>query len=145
MGFQFSETMAGEAEWDREPGVRHPFRFEITASADSVRAHVRDGRAAVHGVVYAPPLAHAAPADGLMTIRPLGAGFIRYQLAFTGDDGALYEIFGEKRIEWRHLLHSWTHLPAEIRDAGGRRVGKAELRFDLKGDGLRFLRSFRPN
>ena len=45
MGFQFAETMAGTIEWDANPGVTHPFKFEVTAQAESTRAHFKDGRA----------------------------------------------------------------------------------------------------
>jgi len=143
MGFQFAETMAGTVEWDVEPGVKHPFSFEVTAEAESARAHLQDGKAILRGVVHAPPLAKAGSAEGIITIRPLGQRIIRYELRFTGDDGKTYELRGQKDIRWSAPLHSLTHLPADILDDAHRRIGTCETQFDVRRDGWRFLRSFR--
>lgn len=143
MGFQFAETMAGTIEWDAAPGTRHPFRFEITAEADSTRQHLRDGRAHIRGLVYAPPRADGVDAEGTITIRPLGQKIIRYELAFVGDDGRAYELVGQKDIRFRSPIATFTHLPAEILDEEHRRVATCDTRFDLTRDFVRFLRSFR--
>jgi hypothetical protein len=144
MGFQFAETMEGTVEWDAQPGVKHPFSFEVTAEAESTRAHLRDGKATLRGVVHAPPLTQAADAEGVITIRPIGQRSIHYHLRFTGDDGKTYEFVGQKDIRLRALVRSFTYLPAEILDPEHHRVGTCETRFDLERDGWSFLRSFRP-
>ena len=144
MGFTFAETMAGTLEMDHEPGVRRPFKFEVTAHADSIRRHVSDGKAQLRGVVHAPPIAEAADAEGVITIRPLGQRIIRYELSFVGDDGKSYELVGQKDISWRSPLKTFTELPAEILDEEHRRVGTSRTTFDVKNDLWSFLRSFRP-
>jgi hypothetical protein len=144
MGFQVAETMAGTVEWDARPGTRHPFRFEITAQADSTRRHLADGKATVRGTVHAPPIAQGVEVEGVLTIRPVGQRIIRYELAFIGDDGKHYEMVGQKDIRWRSPLKTFTHLPAEILDEEHRRVATCETTFDLKKDWWTFLRSFRP-
>jgi hypothetical protein len=144
MGFQFAETMAGTVEWDANPGIQHPFSFEVTAEAESTRRHLQDGKATLRGVIHAPPLADAADADGVLTIRPLGERIIRYELQFAGDDGRTYELVGQKDIRWRAPVHSFTYLPAEILDDEHRRIATCRTRFDLKRDWWSFLRSFRP-
>lgn len=144
MGFQFAETMAGTVEWDAEPGVRHPLRFEITAQAESARQHLADGKTEVHGKLYAPPIAEGVEVEGVLTIRPVGQRIIRYELAFIGDDGKHYELVGQKDIKWSAPIRTFTHLPAEILDDQHRRVGTCETSFDLKNDWWSFLRSFRP-
>lgn len=143
MGFEFAETMAGTLELDGTPGT-HPFRFEITAFAESTRQHLVDGKADVSGVIYAPPIVEGAPVSGVITIRPVGQRIIRYELAFVGDDGRGYELTGQKDIKWTSPLRTFTELPAEIRDDSGRLVAKCKTRFDLKNHGWSFLRSFRP-
>lgn len=143
MGFQFAETMAGTVEWDAQPGIQHPFSFDVTAEARSTREHLQDGRATLRGVVHAPPLTRAAEADGVITIRPVGRRIIRYELRFTGDDGKTYALVGQKDIRWRAPVHSFTYLPADILDPEHRRVGTCRTRFDLKRDWWSFLRSFR--
>jgi len=144
MGFTFAETMAGTFEMDAEPGVRRPFKFEVTAHAESARKHARDGKAHLRGVVHASPLADAADAEGVITIRPIGQRIIRYELSFIGDDGKQYELVGQKDISWRSPLKTFTELPAEILDEEHRRVATCQTSFDVKNDLWSFLRSFRP-
>ena len=141
-GLRFAETMSGTWEPIDKPGTRHPFKFEVKAKAKSLWRHMRDGRADLEGTVEAPPLAASAALTGEITIRPIGGKFIRYQFEFTGDDGKRYRFAGQKDIEWLDLRRSWTTLPGEIRE-GDRVVGTCETRFDLKGDGFGFMRSFR--
>jgi hypothetical protein len=143
MGFQFAETMSGTIEWDAEPGVRHPFRFEITARADSTREHFATGKAVLEGTIHAPPRAEGVTAHGVITIRPIGQRIIRYELAFIGDDGKPYELVGQKDIRWRAPLRSFTVLPAEILDGEHRRVATCDTAFDLRHL-WSFVRSFRP-
>lgn len=144
MGFQFAETMSGTVEWDARPGAKQPFRFEVTVTADSTRDHLATGKAALRGIVHAPPHADGAPAEGVITIRPLGQRTIRYELEFAGDDGTPYVLVGQKAISWLRPRATFTHLPAEIFDEAGKRVGRCELHFDLGRDWWSFLRSFRP-
>jgi len=144
MGFSFAETMAGTVEWDKEPGKQHPFSFEISVRADSTREHLKNGVAQIRGVVHAPPVADAADAEGTITIRPVGQRIIRYELTFTGDDGKRYEVIGQKDISYRRLLATFTTLPLEILDEEHRRVATCLTRFDLRRQGLSFLKSFRP-
>jgi hypothetical protein len=142
MALRFAETMSGTYEPIDRPGTRLPFKFSVTARAESALRHLRDGRAAIDGTVEAPPLAERAHLTGEMTIRPLGGRFIRYRFEFTGDDGKRYTFAGQKDIAWSDLVRSWTTLPGEIRE-GDRVVATCDTRFDLKGDGVAFLKSFR--
>jgi hypothetical protein len=144
MGFQFAETMAGTVEWNAKPGVRLPFRFEVTAVAESTRQHFNDGKAALRGVVHAPPIAEGVDAEGVITIRPIGQRIIRYELSFIGDDGKQYELVGQKDIRWLSPFKTFTHLPAEILDDEHHRVATCQTTFDLKHHWWSFLRSFRP-
>ena len=141
-GLRFAETMSGTWEPIDEPGTRHPFKFVIKARAGSLFRHLRDGRADIEGTVEAPPLAESANLTGQMTIRPVGQKLIRYEFSFTGDDGKRYTFSGQKDIAYLDLVRSWTTLPGEIRN-GDRVVATCDTRFDLKGDGFKFLRSFR--
>lgn len=143
MGFRFSETMSGTSEWERQPGKRHPFRFDVTARA-SARQYVTTGTAHLEGTVFAPPMTRAAKAEGTITIRPLGKKFIRYELAFTADDGKRYHLVGQKDIEWLQPVTTFTTLPAEIYDDNRRKIGSCLAKFDLRRDLWKLVRSFRP-
>lgn len=144
MGFRFSETMSGTAEWERQPGKRHPFRFDLTARA-SARQYLRTGIAHLEGTVFAPPLTRAAKAEGTITIRPLGKKLIRYELAFAADDGKQYRLIGQKDIEWLRPLVTFTTLPAEIYDDNQHKIGSCLVKFNLRHDLWPLVRSFRPS
>jgi len=144
MGFRFAETMSGTVEWNDEPGVQHPLRFDVVASAPSTRDHLATGRAVLRGTIHAPPRADAVPAEGTITIRPIGRRTIKYALKFIGDDGRHYELVGQKDISWLRPLTTFTTLPAEIVDEDHRRVATCMTRFDYRRDWWSFLRSFRP-
>jgi hypothetical protein len=141
MGFEFAETMSGTMDYQ---GARHPFRFEITAYAESTRRHFRDGKAEINGVIYAPPIAEGASVSGVITIRPIGQRIIRYELKFIGDDDKPYEMIGQKDIRLTAPFRTFTELGAEILDENHRQVATCQTRFDLKNDWWSFLRSFRP-
>jgi len=144
MGFTFAETMSGTVELDAKPGIHYPFSFEVTAHADSLRKHFRDGKATLQGIIHAPPIAEGVDAEGVITIRPLGQRIIRYELSFVGDDGKQYELVGQKDIRWRSPFKTFTYLPAEILDEDHRRIATCETKFDLRHHWWSFLRSFRP-
>jgi hypothetical protein len=143
MGFSFAETMSGTVVWDKDPATRHKLEFRVRARAHSTRQHLSDGKAELVGTIDAPPIAQGAPAEGVITIRPMGQRIIRYELGFVGSDGRHYELVGQKDIRWTAPLRTFTYLPAEILDEDRRRVGTCELTFDLRDQGIRFLRSFR--
>lgn len=143
MGFVFAETMSGTIVWDTEPQTKHPFKFEISAHAESTRTHLLDGKVNVRGVLDAPPRAHAVDCEGTMTIRPIGQKIIRYELSFIGDDGKPYELVGQKDIRFLAPRRTLTYLPAEILDEQHRRVATCETTFDVKNDLWSFLRSWK--
>jgi hypothetical protein len=144
MGFAFEETMAGTMERVDRPGETTPFAFSVRVEVPSLVGHLRDRKATLRGTVEAPGLATAATATGTMLLRPVRGRIIRYELAFTGDDGRRYRFAGEKHIRWLDPLRSWTTLPGEITDDAGRTIARCQTRFDLRSDWLQFAGSWRP-
>jgi hypothetical protein len=143
-GFVFDETMAGSYERVDQPGQRRPLSFSVQARAASLLRYLRDSRAELRGTIEAPGLVEHAPVEGHIVIKPLTGRFIRYELHFRGDDGASYELLGQKDISLRHPVKSMTEMPAEIRDSRGQVVARADTAFDLESDLLHFVSSWRP-
>ena len=112
--------------------------------AASMLAWARNGKGTLTGTVEAPGLAAAAPTEGTITMRPVIGRIIKYELAFTGDDGKRYRFVGQKDIRWLDALRTWTTLPGEISDESGRLVARCQTRFDYKSDWMQFASSFRP-
>lgn len=143
---RFSERMAGRLEG--EVGGVVGFALEARATGGwplrgPVVAEV-DGSVALDGV------ATAAPVRGTLTVDPFGAGEVRYELAFVGDDDGSWRLEGAKSLDWRRPLRSWTELPVTLlRDdpggapaTGAAVVAHGSLRFAL-GDLPGFLAGMR--
>lgn len=143
-GFRFAETMSGTYARLDSPSDERRFSFTVEARADSVTRHLRNGRAALSGVVEAEGLAAQAPLEGALTLSPVSGRFIRYEFQFTGDDGKPYRFSGQKTLSLLSPLKSSTTLPGALYDGRGTQIATCLTRFDLKGDLLPFLASWRP-
>ena len=140
-GFSFDETMAGTMTRD---GKTVPFSFTVHVHAPSTLRHLRDGKASMRGILEAPGLAAASECAGTMTLRPLIARIVRYELTFVGDDGKRYHFTGQKDIRWLDALRTWTTLPGEITDDSGKVVATCDTKFDYKSDWMQFVTSWKP-
>lgn len=143
IGLTFRETMSGGYHLTPAPGIDRPMAFTIRASVPSLRSLLGGALFAIEGSVFAEGLASHRPLRGTLNIDPLRGKVLVYLFEFDGDDGAHYVFQGRKTLSEGDLLHAMTVLPGGIYDAEGREVGRALLRFDLRGDLLRFLGSFR--
>jgi hypothetical protein len=143
-GFGFSETMSGTWSPIDRPDQRRPFRFSLEARSGPLGRFRTDKVVDVNGTLDAEGLATDRAVRGTMIVAPFLRRLIRYELAFTGDDGKPYRFAGQKDIRWLEPVRTWTELPGEITGGNGATVGRAEVRFDLRRDSLAFLRSFRP-
>ena len=65
-----------------------------------------------------------------------------YQFSFEGNDGEPYTFTGRKTLSEGSIVQAMTLLPGGIYDASGQTVGRALLRFDVRGDLVKFLRSY---
>jgi hypothetical protein len=145
LGFRFQETMSGT--WVKSEGGadRRPIEFSVSAQAADLAQYLKDSRIHLSGTISVEGLAARAPAEGSMVLSPVRRRVIRYEMAFTGDDGRPYRLEGEKRVRVAHLVHSMTTLSAVVLAAdSSAEVGRAELRFDVSADLFSFLRSWRP-
>jgi hypothetical protein len=142
-GFGFRECMRGS--WARCDGERGGGRFEFTVAARSgpLTDFGKTRLATIDGTVDAEGLATGRPLTGTMELRPWLRRVIRYQFEFKGDDGLPYSFAGQKDIRWLDPVRTWTELPGQVSDGGGLIIGSALTRFDLKGQSLAFVRSFR--
>lgn len=125
------------------PTDERALSFTIEVRAGDVRRFVRDRTWRITGTVDADGLATRQPLDGTLQFKLLDERRLPYRFTFVGDDGAGYELSGQK--EWSALspVDSMTLLPATLYDAGGRELARVRLRFDWQSDLGRFVKSFR--
>ncbi len=142
-GFEFTETMAGTYHLSGQPSEQRRFSFTVTAHAEDLVRHLRDGMARLTGTLEMEGFADEVPLEGTIEIQPLTKKIIRYEFAFVGNDGEPYRFAGQKDIQYRHLMTSWTTLPGSVYDGRGEEVARARTRFDAKNDLMPWLASFR--
>ncbi len=143
LGFEFEEVMSGSYTRTGQPEETGHIRFQGRARADDVVKHLRDGMTVLEGTLDMERFADDVPVRGTIEIRPLVGKIIRYDFAFTANDGNPYRFSGQKDIRFEALRDTLTTLNGAITDAHGHEVARATLRFDVHADLLPFLVSFK--
>jgi hypothetical protein len=141
-GFVFCETMSGAFRLLGDAGDR-AMSFSIGARSRPWPSFLRHPEVGIEGEIDAEGFADHCYLRGTLGMDVLRTGTLPYAFEFTANDGARYSFAGKKTVRLDQLAHSMTVLPAELMDAAGARVGEALLRFDVRSDLARFLRSFR--
>ncbi len=142
-GFSFRETLSGSYWLLAEPTAERAIALAMEATTRDVRRFAVDKTCRLHGTLDAEGLASGRAVEGTLVFRLIEDRRLPYRLAFTGDDGKRYELSGQK--EWSGLapFQSITLLPATLYDEAGEELGRATLRFDLRADWARWMKSFR--
>jgi len=143
-GFEFHETMSGSIRLDASPDRERAISFTVGGRVDQLSRFLRDRKAAIQGAMEIEGLASHSAARGTMLMDPILGKQVGYELEFKDDQGKSLRLTGRKSVEFLRLMETMTTLPADLVDEEGRRVGHAVLRFDVRSDLVRFLRSFRP-
>lgn len=143
LAFEFRETMAGSYHPTDRPGEERPLVFSIRARSRGLLRFLRKPEVEIEGAIEAQGLADHRPLRGTLGMDVLRTRTLPYAFHFTGNDGAPYVFEGKKTITARELAESMTVLPGVIKDGRGVEVARALLRFDLRSDLFKFLRSFR--
>jgi hypothetical protein len=140
-GFELTESLAGELRLASDGGVL-PISVTIHGKTSSTATFMRRRTLTIAGVIDAPRFADHRRIEGTLDASNLFTDRrLEYAFTFLGDDGATYTFTGERRFVPRNVVVSLTLLGGVIRDADLARVGDVLLRFDLRGDLLRFAQS----
>jgi hypothetical protein len=141
-GLAFREKMQGSYWRLDAPTEVLPLAVTLDARAD-VTSLLRDRELSVAGTIDAERLATGRSLEGTLAFRFARDGRFHYRLRFQGDDGAAYEIGGQK--EWSPLapVASLSMLAASLYDGAGAEIGQATLRFSEGGGLWTVLRSVR--
>jgi hypothetical protein len=144
-GFEFRETMAGSFHLVTRPDDERPMSFTIRARAWSLLSFLRRPVVEIDGEVDAEGFADHRYLRGTLGLDMFRTRTLPYAFRFTGNDGTIYSFVGKKTISAAEIAASMTVLPGSLLDEGGREVGRALLRFDLRNDLMRFLSSFKAS
>jgi hypothetical protein len=144
IGFGFAETMRGNYYRLDDPTNERAIEFTIDVKVNGIRKFAKDQMATIQGVVRAEGLAEEAPLNGTLGMKLASERRLPYDFTFKGDDGETYRFRGQKDVMLIALADTMTTLPASLYDSSGKEIGRATVRFDMRSDLGRFLRSFRP-
>jgi hypothetical protein len=139
----FREKMSGSYWLLDAPTEERALTLDFEARVASVADLVKTRTWALAGTIGAEGLARRGELEGTLRFALIEEQRVPYRFAFRGDDGRRYELSGQK--EWTGLapLVSMTLLPATLIDDRGTELARATLRFDLRTDGLEWMKSFR--
>lgn len=145
IGVRFHEVMRGSWHRLERPADEMPIEFDAKAEVSGLGNLVGDAVAKLHGTVKVSGLAENASFEGTLGLGSLvRERRLPYAFSFRGDDGRTYRFDGAKEVSIFDVTRTMTTLPAYLFDDGGNEVGRAVLHFDLRGDLLKFLRSWKP-
>jgi hypothetical protein len=143
LGFHFSETMRGTYHLFSAPVDELPMEFSIQVEGKGMRRFSKEKMARIHGHVEMTGLATHCEIEGRLGFKLLDERRLTYEFSFEGDDHLRYRFRGQKEYSVFRLADSVSLLPASIYDANDVEIGRAILRFDLRGDTKDLLKSFR--
>jgi hypothetical protein len=141
-GFRFRETMRGTYHFLDRPLDERGIEFTIAVVGSGLRNFAKTRTAAIEGDVELEGFAKKTPLAGTLAFK-LDERRLPYEFTFAADDGERYRFRGQKDFSIFSVADSISTLPASIYDASGKERGRAIVRFDLRADTGKLLKSFR--
>ncbi|WP_394838253.1 hypothetical protein LVJ94_15215 [Pendulispora rubella] len=142
LGFRFRETMRGTYHLLDTPLDERAMEFTLVARTKGFRRFLREQVAEIEGEVTLEGLATNQPLSGTLSFK-LQEKRLPYGFSFKDDKGKVRRVRGQKDFSLIYLADSISTLPLSIYDEADREVGRGLVRFDLRGDTGKLLRSFR--
>ncbi len=139
---EFYETMQGDYRLAHGSNESRPMSFTVRARSKALPGFVFDPTFFLEGEIRAEDFADGRPLRGTLSLDLFRQRQLIYAFSFEDNEGNPRRFEGEKNLSALSLVESMTVLPGRIFD-GKEEIGQARLRFDLKRDLGKFLRSFR--
>src|SRR5262249_19608310 len=117
--------------------------FTVRARSSTWASFLRRPEVDIEGEVDVEGFADHRYLRGTLGMDPIRTGLLPYAFRFSNNNGAPHAFAGKKTLRAGRLVESMTVVPGAILDAADVRIGEALLRFDVRSDLARFLRSFR--
>jgi len=144
VGFEFAEKLSGTYHTLAEPGSELPISITITARVHDVTSFAIDPTAHIEGEIDAEGFADHRALEGTLEINPVLRQKVIYDFSFPDNDGRECRFHGEQDLSLLRPVKAITTLAASIYVDDEERA-RAVLRFDVRGDLLKLLKSFKPS
>jgi hypothetical protein len=138
----FRESLRGSFWWLDAPVDERAIALSFEAQARDVREFLRDKTWCALGTIEAERLASGCAIEGTIGYRLIDEQRLPYRFTFSGNDGRRYELVGQKEWSGFAPLESLALLPASLYDDRGEELARATLRFDIRADWWRLVRSW---
>ncbi|HEU4404883.1 MAG TPA: isochorismatase family protein [Polyangiaceae bacterium] len=126
------------------PADERPLAIELEAHARPLRALARGPNFGLGGEIDARGFADARPLDGTLAwASPGGLRALRYNFAFSSNEGRPHRFAGRSVLLPGARLDSLSSLSGSFFDGAGAEVGRLLARVDLRRGVGAFLRSWR--
>jgi len=143
VGFEFAEKLSGTYHTLADPGKELPISITITARVHDVTRFAIDPTARIEGEIDAEGFADHRALEGTLEINPVMRQKVIYDFSFPDNEGRECRFHGEQDLSLIRPVKAVTTLPASIYVDDEERA-RAVLRFDVRGDLLKLLKSFKP-
>jgi hypothetical protein len=142
-GLSLALTLRGHYHLLSSPLENRAFESDLTLDFQGIRGTLfrREGR--VTGKVTAEGLAERRVLEGTVSLRGAHEGQVLVSFSFEGTSGSRYTVRGFVEVLPAAPLATITEVPVSLYDASDAEIGRGTLRFDLRGDLGRVLRSIR--
>jgi hypothetical protein len=145
VGFEFSQTLAGTYHTLAAPGEEQPISITVTARVHDMKSFALDPTARIEGEIDAEGFADHRALEGTLEINPLLRQKVIYDFSFPDNEGRDCRFHGEQDLTiLRSPVKAATTLPGSIY-VEDEEHARAILRFDIREDLLKLLRSFKPS
>lgn len=138
-GLAFTETLTGTLRLARDPARERPVSLSYRALTGPLRAFLQRPALSIEGAIDAEGLAAHRHLRGSLALVARPERALDQAFSFTADDGLLLAFHGSRPLRPGAL----GLLAGAFTDARGQVVARALLRFDLRTELARLLRSLR--
>ncbi|CAN5266368.1 hypothetical protein BH09MYX1_BH09MYX1_22880 [soil metagenome] len=148
-GLRFHETLRGGFHFLDAPTDERAIDVDLDIHIDGLRRFAKERTAAIEGKLVIEGFVDAR-VEGRIGLAVVRERRLPYELTFEGPSQSngggtvRYRLVGEKYVGLLDAGENVTHLPMSLYDPSAREIARATLRFDVRSDLKRTLRSLRP-
>lgn len=142
-GLRFEETLRGGFHFLDHPEAELPMDLSVQVRIDGVRRFAKERTGTVGGHLTIEGFTDG-PFEGAVGLAVVARRRLPYDFSFVAQNGKTYRFRGEKDLTILELAEPVTLLPMSLYDEAGREVGRATVRFDVRSDLKKAVRSLRP-
>ena len=142
-GLRFQETLRGGFHFLDHPVDELPMDLSVEIRLDGLRRFAKERTGSLRGHLTVEGFTDG-PFEGTVGLAVVAQRRLPYDFSFVASNGKTYRFRGEKDFTVFDMAEPVTLLPMSLYDEARKEVGRATVRFDVRSDLKKALRSLRP-